>query len=154
MSYTETLQELVRKYEEAGHSQPFTMRGVAAWAYDNGLCLPQRSTIINRLAEEFSRAMRAESHTDPQGRRVRTKHVAVFEKNGKQYAFWADIRVASRDHMERAFQQRRQAIVDDCKQLKSDVDSYNENRNPGEPIQLVLDFTEDMAEYEALRIAA
>jgi len=154
MSYNEKLQELVRNYEKTGHMQPFTMREVAGWAYDNGLCQPQRSTIINRLAEDFSRAMRAEFHTDPQGRRVRTKHVAIFERNGKQYAFWADIRKASREHMERSLQQRRQAIVDDCRQLKSDVDSYNENQNPGEPIQLVLDFTDDMAEYEALKSVA
>jgi len=154
MSYNEKLQDLFRDYEKAGHLQPFTMREVAAWAYDHGLCQPQRSTIINRLAEEFSRAMRAEFHTDPQGRRVRTKHIAIVERNGKQYAFWADIRTASRDHMERSFQQRRQAVVDDCKQLKSDVDSYNENQNAGEPIQLVLDFTDDVAEYEALKAVA
>ena len=49
-----------------------------------------------------------------------------------------------------ALQQRRQQIVGDCRQLKTDVDSYNENRKPNQPIQLVLDFTEDVAEIEAL----
>ena len=72
MSYHEMLQDLYRQYEKAGHMQPFTMHELAAWAYDNGLCLPQRSTIVNRLAEEFSRAMRAEYHLDSQCRRVRT----------------------------------------------------------------------------------
>jgi hypothetical protein len=154
MSYNEQLQELYRKYEKDGHMQPFTMHELAAWAYDHGLCQPQRSTIVNRLAEDFSRAMRAEFHIDSQGRRVRTKHVATFERNGKQYALWADIRMASRDHMERSFQQRRQGIVGDCRQLKTDVDSYNENQNRDETIQLVLDFTEDVAEYEALKAIA
>lgn len=154
MSYNEKLQELYRKYEKDGHMQPFTMHELAAWAYDNGLCQPQRSTIVNRLAEEFSRAMRTEFHTDAQGRRVRTKHVATYDQNGKQIALWADIRVASREHMERSFQQRRQGIVGDCRQLKADVDSYNQNQNRGEAIQLVLDFTYDMAEYEALEAIA
>ena len=154
MSYNEKLQELYRKYEKDGHMQPFTMHELAAWAYDNGLCLPQRSTIVNRLAEEFSRAMRAEFHIDPQGRRVRTKHMATYERGGQQYALWADIRVASRDHMERSFQQRRQGIVGDCRQLKADVDSYNQNQNKGDTIQLVLDFTDDIAEYEALKAIA
>lgn len=72
----------------------------------------------------------------------------------KQYALWADIRAASRDHMEQAFQQRRQGIVRDCRQLKADVDSYNQNQNTGEAIQLVLDFTDDIAEYEALKAVA
>jgi hypothetical protein len=47
-----------------------------------------------------------------------------------------------------AFQQRRKQIVGDCRQLKNDVDSFNENVNPGPPIQLVLDFTQDIAELE------
>jgi hypothetical protein len=52
--------------------------------------------------------------------------------------------------MEIAFQQRRNQIVGDCVQLKRDVDSYNENRLPPQPIQLVLDFTDDVAEREIM----
>jgi len=48
-----------------------------------------------------------------------------------------------------ALQQRRSQIVGDCKQLKTDTDSYNENENAGEPIQMVLDFTRDVEEAEA-----
>jgi hypothetical protein len=33
--------------------------------------------------------------------------------------------------MEIAFQQRRQQILGDCRQLKTDVDSYNDNYNSG-----------------------
>ena len=50
--------------------------------------------------------------------------------------------------MEVAFQQRRQQIVMDCLQLKTDVDSYNENRKPESPIQMVFDFTDDLTELE------
>ncbi len=76
MSYNEKLRDLYQQYERTGHAQPFTMHELAAWAYDQGLCMPQRSTIVNRLAEEFSRAMREGSFVDAQGRRVRSKHVA------------------------------------------------------------------------------
>jgi hypothetical protein len=55
--------------------------------------------------------------------------------------------------MEIAFQQRRQQIVGDCRQLKADVDSYNENYNSGEAIQTVFDFTEDLEELEAFSTA-
>jgi hypothetical protein len=48
------------------------------------------------------------------------------------------------------FQQRRQQIVRDCRQLKTDVDSYNENKTPRAPIQMVFDFTEDLRELEAM----
>lgn len=52
--------------------------------------------------------------------------------------------------MSLAFSQRRQQIVGDCHQLKTDVDSFNENREPDRPIQMLLDFTEDVAEIEAV----
>ena len=78
----------------------------------------------------------------------------MVEKDGKQSAFWADMRKAPREHMEIAFQQRRQQIVGDCRQLKWDTDSYNQNHNTGTPIQMVFDFTLDLEEIEALAAVA
>jgi hypothetical protein len=49
--------------------------------------------------------------------------------------------------MEIAFQQRRNQIKGECHQLKSDVDSYNENYNKEQPIQAVFDFTNDLDEF-------
>ena len=57
------------------------------------------------------------------------------------------MRVIYRD-MAAAFQQRRQQVVSDCRQLKVDVDSYNQNQNDGKPIQMIFDFTLDLAELE------
>jgi hypothetical protein len=105
--------------------------------------------MIERCAEELSRAMREEHILDPQGRSVRAKHAARIRENGKQFTLWADIRTASKDHMARAFQQRRRQILGDCRQLKADVDSYNDNRRPESPIQVIFDFTLDLAELEA-----
>ena len=60
------------------------------------------------------------------------------------------MRTATHEHMETAFQQRRRLIVSDCKQLKSDVDSYNENFNSGDAIQICFDFNEDLEEAEII----
>jgi len=106
--------------------------------------------LIGRLAEDLSRALREEYYTDPQGRSVRTKHAARIKKDGENLSFWDDIRTAERPHMEMAFQQRRQGIVGDCRQLKTDADSFNQNANSGPPIQLIFDFTDDLAELEAM----
>ena len=51
--------------------------------------------------------------------------------------------------MQIAFQQRRRQIVGDCRQLKADVDSYNENSHPGQPIQMVFDFRNDLEELDS-----
>jgi hypothetical protein len=146
--YYEQLRRIVKRYADAGEIWPATTREIASWAINKGLWGPQRSAIVGLCAEQLSRALRGEYMTDPQGRRVRAKHAARINRNGKQLVLWDDIRTASREHMEIAFQQRRQQIVGDCQQLKIDVDSYNENENPGEPIQLVFDFRTDLMERE------
>jgi len=144
MTYNEQLQNLVDKYIKAGGTWPTTSHELAAWALKNKLWAPKKSEVISIFAEQLSRAMREEYIIDPQGRKVRAKHAARI----KQGVLWDDIRTASLEHMRIAFQQRRQQIIGDCKQLKLDVDSYNENKNDDKPIQLILDFTLDVAEAE------
>lgn len=55
---------------------------------------------------------------------------------------------ASHEHMEKTFAQRRDQIIGDCYQLKLDVDVYNDLNGGKNQVQLVLDFTEDVAERE------
>jgi hypothetical protein len=52
--------------------------------------------------------------------------------------------------MELAFAQRRKQVVDDCRQLKLDLDSYNDSKRTERPIQIVFDFTVDLEELEQL----
>jgi len=144
------LQAIVTAYREAGQPWPASKQSIALWAIREGLWEPPPSDAINRLADQLARAMAEEYHTDPQGRLVRSKHAARVRGDGRQMSWvWDDVRTAARAHMAVAFQQRRSQIVGDCKQLKTDVDSYNENHNAGDPIQLILDFTDDVAEAEA-----
>lgn len=107
---------------------------------------PKPTDVVKQCAEELSRAFREEYHTDRLGRRVRSKHAVRDQRNGEQLVLWADMESASRRHMEMAFQQRRRQVVGDCLQLKIDVDSYNDSRPDEKPIQLILDFTDDVNE--------
>ena len=150
MTYNEQMQRIVRTYRDAGEIWPATTREIAAWAIRNEHWEAYGTTMISVCAEHLSRAMREEYIKDPQGRTVRVKHAARIE----QSVLWDDIRTASRDHMQIAFQQRRQQIVGDCKQLRLDVDSYNENKNEGKPLQMIFDFTLDIAESELEAIKA
>lgn len=148
-SLNEQLQRIVSQYIQAGEQWPATSHQIAAYAIKNKLWEAQGATVIDLCAGELARAMREEYIRDPQGRVVRAKHAARVA--GEQMVLWADIRTATREHMVIALQQRRHQIVGDCRQLKADADSYNENNNPGKPIQMVLDFTEDVAELETAR---
>lgn len=155
VTYSEALQGIVEEYQQAGQKWPATSREIARWAYRNKRWEPQEQGIIAQLARELARAMREEYYTDPQGRRVRTKHAAraieaESPRDGdspkKQSMLWADIRTADPDHMELALQQRRMQIVGDCKQLKTDLDSFNDNHPSGKRIQMIFNFEEDLSE--------
>jgi hypothetical protein len=104
------------------------------------------------LAGEMAHALREEYATDAYGRRYRVNHAVRVTKNGVQYTFWAMLGYALHPHMEKAFAQRREQIVGDCDQLRTDVDAYNDmNRGKQPEIQMVLDFTDDVAERQLAR---
>ena len=146
-SYKEELQGFWHLYRDAGHDDSPTAKDVAAWAITQGLWKPRPADVINVLAEDLARAWREEYATDKKGRRYRKKHPVRLTQNGKQLYFWEDLDTAPREHMEMAFAQRRQQIVGDCVQLKIDVDVYNDQHDREEPIQLILDFEDDVIEH-------
>jgi len=149
MSYSAKMQQIVRRYRDEGQPWPATALEIARWAIRNGLWVASQAAIARQCADDVARALREEYTTDPQGRRVRVKHAARTTRNGEQGTFWGDSRTESRQWMSVAFSQRRQGIVGDCRQLKVDVDSFNENRSPNDPIEMVFDFSRDLADIEA-----
>lgn len=153
VTYKEQLQHIVSDYRSGGQSWPATAHEMAVWAIESGKWQPQHSAMVRKCAEELSDAMREEYLTDAQGRRVRSKHMAKYGEGSAQVPLWEDIRTASREHMSIAFQQRRQQILGDCRQLKTDLDSYNDNYNSDEAIQMIFDFTDDLVEAELVRMA-
>lgn len=64
---------------------------------------------------------------------------------------WAILESAPHDHVIKHFADRRNSILADCVSLKTHVDVYNDMGH-AEPIQLVLDFTRDTAEMQALAL--
>ena len=146
-SYNEQLLRVVDEFQKE-HPGPFTSKQVAAFGLGNGRIRPHQGKLLSIVAEEISRAMREQYIKDPQGRSVRAKHVARLVVEGEQKMLWDSIDRAERPFMQVAFQQRRQQIVGDCKQLKTDVDSYNENWNSAGAIQMSFNFTADVEELE------
>ena len=147
-TYAEQMQGIWRQYEGAGMPVPATTREVADWAIRQGLWKPKPADVISQCAEDLSRSLREEYRTDKYGRRYRAKHAVRVSEGGKQLSMWADIDTAPRNHMVKAFAQRRKQIVGDCHQLKTDVDYYNEANSTNEPIQVILDFTQDVEEIQ------
>lgn len=143
------MQAIFDRYTEEVDSSPVSLDNVAAWAIEHGLYRPQPRDVVKLCREALAESLRQEKRIDAQGRKYRAKHSVRTNIGGVQLSLWADIDNAPRSFMEKSFSQRRKAIADDCFQVKQDVDHFNDE-NPTElPIQIVLDFTDDVAEMEA-----
>ena len=146
--YKRQLLRIVDEYRKEKQPWPASATELARWALANGR-YDLRAPAIERIcARDLAQAMREEYITDKKGRRVRAKHPATSKKNGETVMVWDDIRTAPREHMQMAFQLRRNHIVSECRQVKTDVDSYNDTHADDQPIQMVLDFTNDVEESQ------
>ncbi|WP_417492876.1 hypothetical protein [Maricaulis sp.] len=148
-TYSKQIQKIVTEFRLAGNKWPATTKEIAAWAIQTGRWQLEDDIAIRKCAEDISRAMREEYTTDAKGRRVRLKHSATMMLNGKQCVLWDDLRTAPRSHMQLAFQQRRHQILGDCRQLKTDVESYNDRHSAEKPLQMIFDFSLDLEEEDA-----
>jgi hypothetical protein len=99
-----------------------------------------------KLAEDMATAFREEYKTDVKGRLYRVNHAVRVTKAGVQYTFWAIMKDAPREHMQKAFIQRREQIVGDCVQLSTDVSAYNDMNTDQPQIAMVFDFRDDIEE--------
>jgi hypothetical protein len=149
---TEKLQSVWHKYDAERSHKPTSAREAVEWAVREGLLQLPEVDPYDVLAGQMSQALREEYADDGQGRRYRVNHAVRVSKSGVQYTFWGVMGFASHEHMEKAFSQRREQIIGDNVQLKTDVDVYNDfNRGKQPQIQLVLDYTDDVAEREVMR---
>jgi hypothetical protein len=147
--YSNAVKNYIELYkQEVGGSGLIDPHALAGWAYRKGLHKPNAKTIIDVIAADIAQVFREEYRTDRNGRRYRAKHAALTKMGDKTLSLWGDIDDpnAPHDHFVRSFGQRRQQIVGDCFQLKTDADVYNDVRKPEKPIQVILDFTLDVEE--------
>ncbi|MBX3734950.1 MAG: hypothetical protein KF791_20430 [Verrucomicrobiae bacterium] len=150
----EFLQEITESYRIAGEKWPASAKDIAAWAILEGLWQPYPKSLISQCAQEIASAMRDEHYTDPQGRSVRKlrpfrEDAQLLNGECEQTFLWVDMQDATPKQALKALQYGRQLAVHDCRQLKSGVDSYNENNPHGAYIEMSFDFREDMEELEA-----
>jgi len=149
MSQAEYMQQLWRTYEAEHAHAPASAREVVEWAVCEGnLALP-RIDPLDVLSGQMASALREEYATDGNGNRYRVNHAVRVTKNGVQTTFWGIMGFAPPNHMRTAFTQRREQIISDCVQLQIDVEVYNAINSGNPPVQLILDFHEDVAERRA-----
>lgn len=155
--YGNSVKDYIRRYqEEFGATGVIDAHDLAAWAYRNGLHKPNERTIIDVIAADIAQVFREEYRVDRFGRRYRAKHAATRKEGNRTLSLWADLDdpEAPHEHFVRSFAQRRQQIVGDCIQLKTDADVYNDKRKPAQLVQIPLDFSLDVEELQRYRQAS
>jgi hypothetical protein len=151
----ERLQQIWHRYETEREHKPTSAREAVEWAVSEGLLELPETDPYDILAGWMAQALRNEYRTDEKGRRYRVNHSVRITKSGVQSSFWGTMGFSSHDFMEKTFAQRRELIIGECAQLKVDVDVYNGMTSGRKPqIQLVLEFTEDVAEREQVKKVA
>jgi hypothetical protein len=150
-AYANQVKFYIERYKaEVGSDGLLDPHALAEWAYQRGLHKPSERTVVDAIASDISQFFREEFRTNGDGQRYRAKHAVRLKKGDKTMSLWADMDddKAPRDHFVRSFAQRRQQIVGDCYQLKTDVDVYNGKKMTEQPIQVPLDFTLDVEELQ------
>jgi len=144
--YNEQLQSIWHLYEKERGMVPATVREAVQWGVNRGMIEVPPIDPLAKLTEDMSAALREEYATDASGRKYRVNHAVRITRGGVQYTFWAMMNAAPRQHMQKAFIQRREQIVGDCVQLATDVEAYNAMKGDQEPIPMLLDFRDDVEE--------
>ena len=152
-TFNEQLLTIVEDYRNAGNPWPASRDEIAEWAVAHDKYQLTRGMAVAQCAERIARAMRLEHVKDKKGRSVRKYYAARIRENGQMTIRWDDWN-AERPFMEVATANRRNQILGECRQLKDDVDSYNERLCPTQPIQVEFNFGVDLEELAQLANAA
>lgn len=145
MTKAQEMQRIIKRYREETGRDSVDMHDVAEYAAKMGWPLPKPKTAIDRLAEQFSSAAREEIRKDQVTGRPYRANLAVTTWQGKeQMTLWTDIDVAPRHIAHKSFQQRREQMVGEAVQLTFDVMHWNSVNEIEEPIDMPMDFNDDV----------
>jgi hypothetical protein len=147
-TYEEQLVKLWEEYEASTEQELNDPDHFANWAISSGRWRPRPKDIRKQLRADLTTALRNVQRTDPDGITYRAKRCVRIEDEGIEMSLWFDTDKATRSVMQKSVAQQRKGLVDNAFRLKCDVDHFNNASCPDDPIQLVLDLTDDVAELE------
>lgn len=145
MTKDQTMQVFMRYYKDQTGEKELDMHKVAEFAERQGWKMPKPATPLELLAKEFSKAARVEVRKDDaSGRPYRANHAYPTKHGETTLWLWVDIDEAPRKTIVKCLVQRREQMIGDGLQLTLDADHWNTIHPEEEPIQIPLDFTDDI----------
>jgi hypothetical protein len=139
------MQRLIHYYKDQTGKTEIDMKEVAKFAVAKGWPLPTPAKPLDLLAKEFSQAAREEMRYDKKtGKPYRANHALPIMQGEQQLHLWIDIDEAPRKPMLKSLILRREQMVNDGLQLSLDTDHWNSIHQDEEPINIPMDFTDDI----------
>lgn len=146
MTQVKELLKLSRLYKRETGVSEIDVHDFGRWLIKKGWPLPDPVSPEELLAKKITRALREETrHDRVTGHPYRANHAYPVGHN-RQGTLWAwiDIDEAPREPMRKSLQTRREQMVGDAFQLSLDADHWNAIHDDEEPIQIELDFADDV----------
>ena len=142
----ERMQKFVRYYKGQTGKTEVEMHEVAEFAIKMGWTPPVPPKPVDLLARQFSDAEREEVRYDRKtGKPYRANHAYTEQRGNKQTTLWIDIdENPPRTKLVKSVINRREQVVGDLYHLMLDTEHWNNEHPNEEPIQLPLDFTDDV----------
>lgn len=145
MSKHAEMQRLIRYYKDETGVKEVDMHKVARFAVSKGWPLPEPRDPLDRLARQFAAAAREEiRHDKATGRPYRANHVYTVQQGDLFQRLWVDIDEVARAPMLASLVNRREQMVGDACQLSFDAEHWSRVNPDKEPINLPMDFTQDV----------
>ena len=147
----EANQDIVNDYIRDGQPWPTDRRTIAAWAIRKRRWQPSRKEMIDRYAQNSRKPCEPKWKWTPRGERFGLNTAQWSSnrmKSGTRLKSGCGLTAAHRPRnlCARRVQQRRRKVLGECKQLKTDLDSYNDNNTEGAVIQMSFNFESDLEE--------
>ncbi|MGC9966228.1 MAG: hypothetical protein ABSE08_12550 [Syntrophobacteraceae bacterium] len=142
------LYRITRLYKEQTGKTEVDYSEVAKFAHEKmKLKLPTPPSPLALLTKEFTQTAREELRHDPQtGEPYRANHHILVRQGSTQLHLWIDIDEATRKNMIKSLYFRREQMIGDGLQLTYDKDHWNRVHPDEQPIDIIMDFTEDIQE--------
>lgn len=121
-----------------------------SWAIANQKWTPRPIDVRQAMRRDLRRALRQQMKVDENGVTYRAKQCVISIENKQQIPLWFDVDTGGTPSLRRkAVKQRRDAIANDVYRAACDVEHMNYAHQSDDPIQFVMDFSEDCAERRA-----
>lgn len=150
MTKKEMLLRIRDEYRAEHDNAPATSRDMGEWAVATGRYrLPPHAT-ERKCAEELADAMAMDMMTVSGGRRVRTMHTWRSEQRN----LWDHIATISTPDMALSMSYQRNGVLGTVKQMKIDLDYFNELHPDDPALQVSFNFENDLADAGLLNFSS